>query len=106
MALYVQVVTTTARRGEAETIAKALVGRRLAACVQIGGPITSIYRWKGSVEASEEWTCTAKTRQDLFSKVEAAIRELHPYETPEIIAVPIVTGHQAYLDWIEQETMA
>lgn len=104
MSSYVQVVTTTARRDEAEAIAKALVAQRLAACCQVGGPILSVFRWKGKVETTEEWTCTAKTRAELFPKVEAAILDLHPYETPEIIALPIAAGHAAYLRWLEDET--
>ncbi|MGH7757607.1 MAG: divalent-cation tolerance protein CutA, partial [Vulcanimicrobiaceae bacterium] len=79
---YVQIVTTTATREDAERIARALVERRLAACVQIDGPIVSHYRWQGAVEAGSEWRCAIKTRAALFDTVAAAIRELHPYEVP------------------------
>ena len=65
---YVQVATTTERREDAERIARALVEARLAACVQVLGPITSVYRWKGSIETSQEWLCTAKSRRDLFAR--------------------------------------
>ena len=100
----VQIVTTTASKADAEKIARALVERRLAACVQIGGPITSCYHWQGQVETAEEWLCTIKTRRDLYSQVEAAIQELHPYQTPEILATQVVEGSREYLQWLGDET--
>jgi periplasmic divalent cation tolerance protein len=101
---YVQVVTTTALREEAERIARELVEARLAACVQIVGPILSTYRWQGKIETGEEWQCWAKTRGELFARVEEAIRRIHPYEVPEIIAVPVVAGSAKYLAWVNAET--
>ena len=101
---HIQVITTTARREEAERIARELVETRLAACVQIVGPITSTYRWRGKIETDEEWQCWAKTRGELFARVEEAIRRIHPYEVPEILAVPIVAGSAGYLAWLEGET--
>jgi periplasmic divalent cation tolerance protein len=101
---YLQVVTTTANRQDAERIARALVEQRLAACVQIVGPITSTYRWKGEIETSEEWQCWAKSRGELFERIEQAIRHLHPYEVPEILAVPVVAGSEKYLAWLWEET--
>ena len=68
------------------------------------GPITSTYRWRGKIERQEEWQCWAKTRGELFDRVEAAIRRIHPYEVPEIIAVPIVAGSAGYLSWLDAET--
>jgi periplasmic divalent cation tolerance protein len=103
MKTYLQVTTTTETKEQAERIAQYLVETRLAACVQITGPITSIYRWKGKVENAQEWLCLIKTQDDLYGKVEAAIKSLHPYETPEIIAVPIVKGSKEYLKWIDNE---
>ena len=103
MTNYIQVVTTTERKEDAERIARALVEARLAACVQIVGPITSTYRWKGEIETAEEWQCVAKSREDLFAEIDEAIRELHPYEVPEILALPIVAGSSAYLEWLEGE---
>ena len=103
MKSYVQISTTTATKEQAEKIVQHLVETKLAACVQINGPITSIYRWKGKVENAQEWLCLIKTREDLFDKVEAAIKSQHPYETPEIIAVPIVKGSKEYLNWIDDE---
>ena len=101
---YIQITTTTETKDQAQTIAQHLVGAKLAACVQIVGPITSIYRWKGKVENAPEWLCLIKTRDDLYNKVEATIKSLHPYETPEIIAVPIVKGTKEYLSWIGDMT--
>ena len=101
---FIEVVTSCDSREEAEKIAEELVGRRLCACVQITGPGTSIYRWKGRVERSGEWYCTAKTRAGLLGTVENTIKSLHSYDVPEIAAVPIVGGSADYLGWIEEET--
>ncbi len=98
---YIQVVTTTERKEDAERIARALVESRLAACVQVLGPITSTYRWKGAVETAEEWQCAAKSRGGLYANIEETIRRLHPYEEPEILAVPITHGSEGYLAWID-----
>ncbi len=98
---YLQVLSTAGSREEAGAIAAALVERRLAACVQISGPITSIYRWQGTIENAEEWHCLAKTATSHWDKVEAAIQELHSYDEPEIIATPIVAGSAGYLRWID-----
>jgi periplasmic divalent cation tolerance protein len=99
---FVQVLTTVGKQEEAKTIARALVDQRLASCVQILGPLTSVYRWKGEVETAEEWQCLIKTRRDLYPEVERAIRQLHPYEVPEILATPILAGSADYLKWIEE----
>jgi periplasmic divalent cation tolerance protein len=100
---YIQLVTTTENKEQAEAIARALVERREAACVQIVGPITSVYRWQGQVETGQEWQCWIKSRRGLYDRIEATIRGLHPYQVPEILAMPIVAGSQAYLSWIDQE---
>jgi periplasmic divalent cation tolerance protein len=104
MKSYIQISTTTETKEQAQKIAQYLVEAKLAACVQITGPITSIYRWKGKVENAQEWFCLIKTTDDLYNKVEAAIKDLHTYETPEIIAVPIVKGSKEYLNWIYEES--
>ena len=104
MKSYIQISTTTETKEQAQKIARSLVEKRLAACVQISGPIESTYRWKGKIETANEWLCLIKTRDDLFDKVEAAIKKLHSYETPEIIAVPIVKGSKEYLNWLDDET--
>jgi periplasmic divalent cation tolerance protein len=100
MADYIQVMTTTGAEEEAERISAALVERRLAACVQVLGPIASRYRWQGEIETAEEWMCVAKTEASRYAELEAAIRELHSYDEPEIVATPIIAGSRSYLDWI------
>ncbi len=100
MADYLQVTTTTASEEEAERISAALLERRLAACVQVLGPISSRYRWRGKLEHEREWMCVAKTAAGRYPELETAIRELHSYEEPEIVATSIVTGSRGYLDWI------
>jgi periplasmic divalent cation tolerance protein len=97
----VQVMTTTGSEEEAGQIASTLVERRLAACVQVVGPITSRYRWQGEIEEEREWQCLAKTTRAAYEAVEAAIREVHSYDEPEIIATPIVAGSPGYLAWID-----
>ena len=99
----VQIFTTIDSKDGARKIADALVRRKLAACVQVLGPIASTYRWKGEIETAEEWLCIAKSRAGLYAEVEAAIRELHPYEVPEILAVPVLAAHHDYLDWLRTE---
>ena len=100
MAEYVQVLTTAGSEAEAERISSVLVEGRLAACVQVVGPVASRYRWEGQVEEAEEWQCLAKTAASLYPRVEAAIREAHSYEEPEIVAIPILAGSPGYLAWI------
>jgi periplasmic divalent cation tolerance protein len=102
----VQVLTTAASEEEAGEIAELLVERRLAACVQVMGPITSRYRWQGKVEKEREWQCLAKTTRGAYERVEAAIRAIHSYDEPEIIATPIVAGSAGYLAWIEENVDA
>jgi periplasmic divalent cation tolerance protein len=103
MKSYVQITTTTETKEQAQKIAQYLVEMRLAACVQITGPITSVYRWKGKVENAQEWLCMIKTREELFDKVESAIKKLHSYETPEIVSAPIFKGSKEYLTWLDDE---
>jgi periplasmic divalent cation tolerance protein len=100
VAEYLQVLTTIDSEGAAERLAEALVERRLAACVQVIGPISSRYRWQGKVEHSTEWMCVVKTEAARYAELEAAIRELHSYEEPEVVATAIVAGSAGYLDWI------
>jgi periplasmic divalent cation tolerance protein len=100
---HVQVLTTVGSEEEAGRIAELLVERRLAACVQVVGPIVSRYRWEGAVEEEREWQCLAKTTAAAYEAVEGAIREVHSYDEPEIIATPIVAGSAGYLAWIGNE---
>lgn len=102
MADCVQVLTTAGSEEEAERISAALLERRLAACVQIAGPIASRYRWRGEVETAREWMCLAKTEAARYPDVEAAIREAHSYDEPEIVATPIVAGSAGYLEWLSE----
>jgi periplasmic divalent cation tolerance protein len=99
----VQVTTTTAQLGDAERIARTLLRRRLAACVQVSGPISSYYHWQGKLESGQEWLCTIKTLRSHYGLVESAIRQLHTYELPEILAVPIIAGSADYLVWLAGE---
>ncbi|MCS7120067.1 MAG: divalent-cation tolerance protein CutA [Nitrososphaerota archaeon] len=96
----IQINTTFSRREDAIRAAKLLVEKSLAGCVQIVGPIVSIYRWKGEVETEEEWLCLIKSTETLFKHVEEAIKSVHPYEVPEIVAIPIISGSKEYLDWL------
>lgn len=106
MAEYIEVHTTIDSQEGAQKIANALVSRRLAACIQVSGPIISTYWWQGKMEQAEEWVCTAKTRSELYSQLEQAIREVHTYDVPEILAVNVVAGNTDYLNWVAQETSA
>ena len=103
MAEYLQITTTTGARHDAERIAAELVSRRLAACVQVSGPIASTYRWQGVVETAEEWLCTAKTSRAMFAEIERVVKQLHPYEVPELIATPVVEGSETYLKWLGEQ---
>lgn len=100
---YVQVVTTVESKEVAERIGRSLLEKRLAACVQIVGPMTSSYWWQDKIETAEEWLCLIKSKTDLYEEIERTINELHTYETPEIIALPVVTGSRTYLDWLRAE---
>jgi periplasmic divalent cation tolerance protein len=102
----VVVLVTCGSAEEADSLAEALVNERLAACVNVGGPIRSIYRWEDAVQRDAEWLMVIKTREALFSPLEARIRELHSYDTPEVVALPIVAGSAAYLAWLSQATSA
>ncbi len=94
------VLTTTGSKEEAQKIAHTLVERRLAACVNIVGPVESVYRWKGAVETAEEFLCLVKTTAAAAGRVMSAIQESHSYELPEAVVVSIETGSHDYLEWI------
>jgi periplasmic divalent cation tolerance protein len=101
---FVQIVTTVASQEGAKKIAQTLVEQRLAGCVQMVGPVKSVYRWKGQVESAVEWQCWIKTRRSKYDAVANAIRQHHTYEVPEILAMPIVAGYEPYLQWLASET--
>ncbi len=96
------VLSTAGSAEEAQKIAHALVERRLAACVNVLGPMQSVYRWKGAVESAEEYLLVIKTTFAGFVQVCDAIRELHSYELPECILLPIEAGSEPYLKWIAE----
>ncbi len=102
MADYVQVLTTAGSEEEAGRIGRHLVEARLAACVQVVGPILSTYRWQGAIEREREWQCLAKTEAGRYEEVESAIRALHSYDEPEILAIPVLAGSAGYLAWVSE----
>jgi periplasmic divalent cation tolerance protein len=100
---YVQVTTTTPTSEDAARIADALIERRLAACVQVIDTIDSTYWWQGKIERATEWLLIAKTERRLYAEVEASIREAHPYEIPEVLALEVIAGSDGYLRWLSGE---
>jgi periplasmic divalent cation tolerance protein len=98
------VITNLPDRATAEKLAEALIDGRLAACVNILSPCRSVYRWQGDVQHDEEFPLFIKTTRERYAALEQAIRAGHPYELPEIIAVPVERGLSAYLDWVAQQT--
>jgi periplasmic divalent cation tolerance protein len=100
----VVVLMTASDRDEAERIATALVEERLAACVNVLGPVRSTYRWKGAVERADEVLLIGKTRRALVARLAARVRALHSYDVPEVIALPITAGSAPYLSWLATET--
>ncbi|WP_067489652.1 divalent-cation tolerance protein CutA [Actinomadura hibisca] len=101
---YVQVTTTTDSRAEAAALAKAAVADRLAACAQLVGPVASTYWWEGAIESAEEWMVVFKTTVDRFDELASLITDEHSYDTPEIIATPVVAGSMDYLAWVAEQT--
>lgn len=99
---YGLVFVTASSETEAKTLARTLVEKRLAACVTCF-PIQSVYTWKGEMQSDEEWQLSIKTDLVNFSALETQIKELHSYEVPEIVAVPIVAGSMSYLNWIGEQ---
>ena len=98
------VLTNLPTREAAEKLADALVAQRVAACVNILAPCRSVFRWKDELQHDEEHPMLIKTTRERYSALEAAIRAGHPYELPEIIAVPVTAGLPAYLNWVADET--
>ena len=100
---FIQVFTTTDKKEEAEKITKVLIGKRLAACVQIVGPIESTYWWNGNIETAKEWLILIKSEKRLYKEIERVIKENHSYQVPEILAVPVIAGNPDYLRWLKNE---
>ncbi|MEO0082394.1 MAG: divalent-cation tolerance protein CutA [candidate division WOR-3 bacterium] len=95
-----QVATTLPTRAAAQSLARYLVEHRFAGCCQVLGPVASIYWWEGKVETGREWLCMAKTKPGRLRTLIRTIEQLHPYDTPEIIALPVVAGSRRYFDWL------
>jgi periplasmic divalent cation tolerance protein len=95
------VLVTVPNAEVAEKLGDALVGERLAACVSIVAGVRSIYRWQGKIEKDAELLCVCKTTRDGFERLRARVVELHPYELPEVVALPIAVGHAPYLEWLK-----
>lgn len=101
---YCLVLCTCPDEASAQLLASTLVTERLAACVNLLPGVSSLFRWQGAVEQTSEWLALIKTRGDRYPELEARIRQLHPYDTPEIIALPIIAGSTDYLNWVAAET--
>jgi periplasmic divalent cation tolerance protein len=97
---YIIIIVTTAGREEAETIVQRLLEARLIACANIIGPVSSHFHWSGKMEKAEEYLILMKSRKDLFEKLSETVKALHSYEVPEILALPVVEGAKAYMDWL------
>jgi len=96
------VFCTVATAADAERIARALVAERVAACVNVVPGLVSVYRWKGNVERDDEHLLVIKTRADRFEALRQTVLSLHPYELPELVALPIAAGHAPYLAWLDE----
>ncbi|MGE4072240.1 MAG: divalent-cation tolerance protein CutA [Lysobacterales bacterium] len=95
-------VQCTCPEADAERLAQALVGESLAACVNQVGPVRSVYRWEGAIESGTEMLLLIKTTRACYPALQARLQELHPYEVPEIIALPVSAGLPAYLQWLRE----
>ena len=104
MTEYIQIYTTTENEDDARMIAQRVVGKRLAACAQVVGPIFSTYWWEGGIEEAEEWLCIMKSRKDLYNRLEEAILGVHSYDVPEIVAVAVKDdeGNPDYIEWVRE----
>ncbi|MCW4009352.1 MAG: divalent-cation tolerance protein CutA [Candidatus Bathyarchaeota archaeon] len=97
---YVVVLVTAGSKWEAENIAQKLLEAKLIACANVLGPVSSHFHWEGKVEHEEEFLLLMKSRLDLFGELSEAVKALHSYEVPEVVALPIVAGSKGYLDWL------
>ncbi|MBB5804111.1 periplasmic divalent cation tolerance protein [Saccharothrix ecbatanensis] len=101
---HVVVITTTDSEDAAGTLARAVVEARLAACVQVSGPIRSVYRWDGEVRDDREWQLWIKTAYDRVDELTEFVKARHTYDVPEVVALPVLGGNTDYLEWITSET--
>ncbi|MCX5206575.1 divalent-cation tolerance protein CutA [Streptomyces sp. NBC_00237] len=100
---YAVLTTTTDSEAKADELAARVIDERLAACAQVY-PVHSVYRWEGKVERAREWRVDFKTRGELVDELAARVGELHDYDVPEIVAVPVLAGSPAYLEWVAEQT--
>lgn len=103
MTEYIQVVTSVEKRNQAEKIAGTLLEKRMCACVQVVGPVSSFFWWEGKIDSSSEYLCFIKSKESYFAELESEIKAIHPYEVPEILALPIQAGSDDYLNWLAAE---
>ena len=101
---YIQVMITIDSEEEAKKLGRLLVEQRAAACVQVWGPIFSTYRWEGEIQDAQEWMCLAKTEAGQYDRLESLVKENHPYDVPEILALSVLAGNMAYMEWVRHET--
>lgn len=104
--MILTVLTTTDSRTKAEALARGAVEARVAACAQVSGPVTSVYRWRGAVDSAQEWQVVFKTTELRYADLEAHLLSAHDYETPEILATPVARASADYARWVERETAA
>ena len=104
MSDYVLVLTTVPAEGDADNLARTLVTEQLVACVNVLPPMVSIYRWKGSIEQDRERQLIMKTTRDRVAALRARVKELHSYEVPEFVVIPVQEGSEEYLKWISEST--
>lgn len=103
---YIQVLISIDTQDGARQIQRLLLAERAAACVQVLGPVSSSYWWQGKIDEAQEWLCLAKTTRAVYHRLEGLVKKHHPYDTPEIIGIPILLGNRPYLDWVGAETRA
>lgn len=103
---FIQIFITVNSMEKAREIAETLIEKRLAGCIQIGGPITSIYRWQGRIMEDQEWLLIAKSDSAHFIELSNEVKRIHPYEVPEILALPVVEGNSSYLNWLKGELVS
>ncbi|MGY3682957.1 divalent-cation tolerance protein CutA [Streptomyces sp. TE33382] len=101
---WLTVLTTTDSEDKAHALARGAVEARLAACAQVSAPVVSVYRWQNAIETNEEWQVFLKTTAERYDELEDHIQAAHDYDTPEIIAIPVVRGSARYLGWVMAET--
>lgn len=101
---YILVMTTVPDMEVGQILAEKIIEDRLAACVTQFAPVQSLYWWEGKISQDQEYVLFIKTKASLFPRLESKIIQIHPYKVPEIIALPILTGHKSYFDWLDKET--